>query len=94
MRIVYDAENLIDAHLVKGRLENEGVPAWVSGGDLTGGMGQLPVSGLVSVQVADVDVEEALQHLARWQAERTEAVDDSDDCALHAAHPASAPGSG
>ena len=27
MRVVYEAENLIDAHLVKGLLEHHGIPA-------------------------------------------------------------------
>lgn len=72
MRVVYEAGDLIDAHLVKGRLENEGVPAWVRGEHLTGGIGQLPVHGLLAVLVADSDAEEAQAHLARWAAERAD----------------------
>ena len=70
MRRVYEAEHLIDAHLVRGRLEHAGVPAWVRGDLLTGGMGGLPVHGLVSVWVADADVPAALAELAQLQAER------------------------
>lgn len=88
MRTVYQAENLIDAHLVKGRLENEGVPAWVLGDLLTGGMGQLPVSGFVAVCVADVDYPEAEAHLQRWEAERRQRpADATDDGALYGAEP-------
>lgn len=51
MRVVYEAENLIDAHLVRGALEEAGIPAWVRGEFLTGAMGELPVGGLVAVCV-------------------------------------------
>ena len=53
MRRVYQAENSIDAHLVRGALEQYGIPAWVFGHYLTGGAGELPAFGLVEVHVAD-----------------------------------------
>lgn len=59
MKIVYRAENLIDANLVKGVLEAEGVCAFVSGEYLTGAVGELPYWNLVSVMVAEQDVERA-----------------------------------
>lgn len=59
MRIVYRAANIIDANLVKGTLEQAGIPAFVNGEYLTGGIGELPVGGLVNVMVADIDVEHA-----------------------------------
>lgn len=57
MQIIYRAANLIDAHLVKGSLEQEGIHAFVSGEHLIGGVGQLPASDLVTVMVADHDAE-------------------------------------
>ncbi len=59
MKIVYRAANIIDANLFKGALEQTGIPAFVSGEYLTGGIGELPVGGLVNVMVADVDVARA-----------------------------------
>ena len=59
MKIVYRAANIIDANLCKGALEQVGVPAFVSGEYLTGGIGELPVGGLVNVMVADIDVTRA-----------------------------------
>lgn len=59
MKIVYRAENIIDANLVKGNLAAEGIPAYVSGEYLTGAVGELPVWNLVSVMVADCDMERA-----------------------------------
>lgn len=69
LRVVYEAENVIDAHLVKGMLENDGIPAYVRGEHLTGALGELPVMGLVAVCVADADWPEACQVIAVWRQE-------------------------
>lgn len=60
MQIVYRAENIIDANLVKNALAHEGIDAFVSGEYLTGAVGELPVWNLVSVMVSDHDVERAM----------------------------------
>ncbi|MCE3002589.1 MAG: DUF2007 domain-containing protein [Xanthomonadaceae bacterium] len=60
MRIVYQAENVVDAHLVKGALEAAGIPAHVAGEYLTGAIGELPVAGLVAVMVPEHAVAAAL----------------------------------
>ena len=53
MRTVYEAANLIDAHLVRQVLEQQGIPAFVRGEALTGGIGELSPFDLVSVSVPD-----------------------------------------
>ena len=55
MQIVYQAENIIDANLVKNALEHEGITAFVSGQYLTGAAGELPPLALVNVMVAEID---------------------------------------
>ena len=70
MRIVYEAENIIDAHLVKGLLESAGIPAFVRGEYLTGALGDLPVMGLVAVSVPESRWPEADVVLRDWRAER------------------------
>ncbi|HVT31011.1 MAG TPA: DUF2007 domain-containing protein [Rhodanobacteraceae bacterium] len=60
MKIVYRAENIIDANLVKAALADAGIDAFVSGEYLTGAIGELPAWDLVTVMVADHDVERAL----------------------------------
>ena len=55
MKIVYQAENIIDANLVKNALEHDGISAFVSGQYLTGAAGELPPIALVNVMVAAVD---------------------------------------
>lgn len=59
MKIVYRAENIIDANLVKNALAAEGIDAYVGGHYLTGAAGELPVSGLVNVMVAESDWSQA-----------------------------------
>ena len=59
VKIVYRAENIIDANLVKAALAEVGIVAFVSGEYLTGAIGQLPAWDLVTVMVAETDVERA-----------------------------------
>ena len=58
-RQVYEAANLIDAHLVRQALEAEGIPAFIRGEALIGGMGDLGVFGLVAVMVPEAAWPEA-----------------------------------
>ncbi len=53
MKVAYRAENLIDAHLAKHALEDAGIPAFVFGESLLGGMGELPLFGVLRVCVPD-----------------------------------------
>ena len=69
MRIIYRAENIIDAHLVRHVLEAAGIHAHVAGEYLTGAMGDLPALGLVNVMVAAHDMEQAAPLVAEVDAE-------------------------
>lgn len=60
MQIVYRADTIIDANLVKGALESEGIGAYVAGQYLVGAIGELPRWNLVNVMVSNSDVERAL----------------------------------
>ena len=53
MRVVYEAASLIDAHLVKHAIEETGIPVFLRGEALLGGMGELPLFGVVAVCVPD-----------------------------------------
>jgi hypothetical protein len=82
MRIIYRAQNLIDAHLVKDALECAEVPAFISGEYLTGGVGQLPAMDYVAVLVPEssVDVAEPIvREIERALAEAREALQEQDD---------------
>ncbi|GAB6196188.1 putative signal transducing protein [Lysobacter xanthus] len=59
MKPVYDAANLIDAHLVRHALEDAGIPVFIRGEALTGGIGELPLYGMVQVCVPEAAWPEA-----------------------------------
>ncbi|HLI18511.1 MAG TPA: DUF2007 domain-containing protein [Rhodanobacteraceae bacterium] len=59
MRTVYHAEGIVDAHLVKDALEQAGIPAFINGEYLIGGVGQLPARDFLAVSVPDIYVEDA-----------------------------------
>lgn len=78
MRIVYRAENLVDAHLVKDVLEQAEIPAFISGEYLIGGVGQLPARDFIAVSVPDVCVEAAEPHVKAIMAMLGEARAEAD----------------
>jgi hypothetical protein len=53
MHIVYRAENLFDAHLVKDALERAEIPAFIGGEYLIGAVGQLPARDYMTVLVPE-----------------------------------------
>lgn len=53
MRVVYEADGIIDAHLVRHALEAVDIPVYVKGEALLGGMGELPMFGLLQVCVPE-----------------------------------------
>ncbi|GGZ67077.1 hypothetical protein GCM10008101_21560 [Lysobacter xinjiangensis] len=59
MKSVYDAANLIDAHLVRHALEDAGIPVFIRGEALAGGMGELPIHGMMQVCVPEAAWPEA-----------------------------------
>jgi hypothetical protein len=82
MRIVYRAQNLFDAHLVKDALENAEVPAFISGEYLTGGVGQLPAMDYVAVLVPEASVgaaEPIVREIEQTLAEARQAIREWDD---------------
>lgn len=78
MRAVYQAENILDAHLVRGALEANGLRAFVAGEYLTGAAGQLPAAGLVTVLVDEDDFAVAEAVIADIAANRLD-PDELDD---------------
>lgn len=79
MKIIYRAENIIDANLVRNALASEDILAFVSGEYLTGATGELPVGNLVTVMVADEDVERARAIAGEVDAALRMPIEDDDD---------------
>lgn len=68
MRHIYEASNTLEANLLKGLLENEGIETFINGEYLTGGIGELPLSGIVTLSVEEDDVVKALSIIEAYEA--------------------------
>ena len=64
MQLIYQTNNLFDAHLVKHALEDAGIPAFVFGESLLGAGGELPLFGLLRVCVPNSAKPEAEEIVA------------------------------
>jgi len=56
---IYEATSAIEAHLLRGLLEQRGIPVHIVGEHLLGAVGDLPAHGLVGVLVPEAWVAEA-----------------------------------
>jgi len=59
MQPVFRAGNILEAHIVAGLLQSNGIESHVSGHFLQGAVGELPASDFAHVFVDDSDVEAA-----------------------------------
>ena len=66
MQRIYDANDLIEAHIIKGLLEQQYIDVYVGGFYLQGGIGELPVSGNVSIWVANEQAEQAAEIIKEY----------------------------
>ena len=57
MKLVYSASDIIEANIVAGMLQANGIDAHVGGYYLQGGIGELAARDFANVHVADEDVE-------------------------------------
>lgn len=69
MKIVFDADNGLEAHMVVDLLAMQGMDAWIQGEYLPGGAGELPPAGLVKVCVEEADYPRARAIIAEWEAQ-------------------------
>lgn len=67
MMKIYTAQNAVDAHIVKGLLQQHGISAMVNGEYLQGGIGELPMIGLITVSVIADDYENAKKVLDDYE---------------------------
>ena len=67
MKIIYKARDIIEAHIVSGMLNANGIETHVGGYYLQGGVGDVAVSDFANVQVADEDVELALPLVTEYE---------------------------
>lgn len=67
MNRIYEAENGVEAHMLKDLLEREGIDAQVEGEFLQGAVGGIPPVGLVGIQVNESDIEKAKEIIASFE---------------------------
>lgn len=64
---MFHAANALEAHLVADLLNRSHVDARIEGEYLTGGIGELPVAGLVRIVVKEEDLAPARSIIAQWE---------------------------
>ena len=67
MKIIYNASNLTEAHIVAGLLNANGIETHVGGHYLQGGIGELAAADFVRIHVADDDVTAAAAIIAEYE---------------------------
>lgn len=76
MKQVYEAANVTDAHMIKDLLVQAGIPAHLHGEYLQGALGELPVGGMIFVQVPEADAGRARQIIDDWMQATPDPLDD------------------
>ena len=69
MKLVYNANDIMEAHIVAGMLHSRGMEAFVGGHYLQGGVGELATTGFATVSVMEDDLEEAKKVVDLYLAE-------------------------
>ena len=73
MKTVLHALDTIEANLIKGLLESEGITSHVLGEYLQGGIGELPTNGLIRVVVDEQDYDNANNIIENWRTAKFQA---------------------
>ncbi|MBQ0798178.1 MAG: DUF2007 domain-containing protein [Porticoccaceae bacterium] len=68
MKLVYQAANSIEAHMILHQLEQAGLSGRIDGEFLQGGVGELQASGIIRVMVEESDYAAAKAIVTEWDA--------------------------
>lgn len=66
MKLLYEASNTVEAHMILNLLQQSGITGRIDGEYLQGGVGDLPAMGLIRVMVNEADYHEADQIVTEW----------------------------
>ena len=66
MKLLYEASDTLEAHMILNLLENAGLSARVDGEYLQGGVGELQAIGIVRVMIEELDYPEAKLIVQKW----------------------------
>lgn len=67
MKIVFKANDILEAHIVAGMLQSYGIEAHVGGHYLQGAAGDVAPLGIANILVQDEDIEQAEHIIAQYQ---------------------------
>lgn len=67
MKIIYHAQDIVEAHILAGLLQSRGVEAFVGGHYLQGGIGELAALDSATLAVEESDEEAARAVLAEYE---------------------------
>lgn len=69
MKIIFNAANSLEAHMIQDLLNMQGVEAHITGEHLQSGVGELPAINLIKVSVDDHDVARAREIIEQWESQ-------------------------
>jgi len=72
MKIVYRAADILEAHIVAGMLQAQGIDCHVGGHYLQGAVGDLAMQGFANVQVGEDDFYAAQLLITEYESARSE----------------------
>ena len=67
MKIIFNANDILEAHIVAGMLRSYGIEAHVGGHSLQGAVGDVAPLGIATILVQDEDSEQAEKIVADYQ---------------------------
>ena len=67
MKIIFRANDILEAHIIAGMLNSQGIETYVGGHYLQGAVGDLAALGFANIFVADEQAEQAEQLLQDYQ---------------------------
>ncbi len=68
MKLLYEASNTIEAHMILNLLEQSGLSARIDGEYLQGAFGELPITGVIRVMVEENNYADANEIIRKWDA--------------------------
>lgn len=78
MKIIFNANDILEAHIVAGMLRAYGIEPYVGGHYLQGAVGDLAAAGFANIQVSDDDEEAALSVIQQYQQPAFDGIADDD----------------
>lgn len=67
MQIIYRASDIVEAHIVSGMLNAQGIETYVGGHYLQGAVGDLSPLGFANVFVSDDDFDSAMPYIKEYE---------------------------